>query len=403
MTIEKRNYTGDALVLDDPHTVAAGASLTLGPGVIVKSQFGQTHLVFGSLNVRGTGLEPVVLTSIKDDAFGGDTNGDGNATAPAPGNGQALALIDGGAGSTIEHLLMRFPGGGSSAAINCSDSAAQVRDVRVEHGSGNGFRFTAHDGDLFNLVAFDCADDGILLLGGAFDVVHATVAGCGAHGIDAHPNGSWSGSVRSSISQFNGGENLRGLSGGEVFHTNGSAVGSPGDGNIDDDPLFADFPGGDLRLTPGSPCQDAADLALALTVRADVDDASRVCDPDLTGVAVPDMGAYERATWSLAAAGEPRLGTTLSFDAAGPPGFVLYALGLANGTHSALPYGVVLIAAPGGFIAFFAAPTGNSFVLNLPPDPGLAGIDLGVQALVNPPGDLTVGNLTNAWFGTLFG
>jgi hypothetical protein len=61
--------------------------------------------------------------------------------------------------------------------------------------------------------------------------------------------------------------------------------GSSGEGNIDTDPLFVDETGGDLRLSPGSPCMDTAA-------------ADGAPDTDLFGVARPqgagvDMGAYE--------------------------------------------------------------------------------------------------------------
>src|SRR4051812_41089888 len=64
--------------------VAAGATLTIEPGTIVKfNDFAGVALVVdGTLVADGTVAQPITFTSLRDDV-GGDTNGDGNATSPA--------------------------------------------------------------------------------------------------------------------------------------------------------------------------------------------------------------------------------------------------------------------------------------------------------------------------------
>ncbi len=83
--------------------------------------------------------------------------------------------------------------------------------------------------------------------------------------------------------------------------------GYEGEGNIDADPLFTNADEGDFRLSPGSPCIDAANnLAVPEDIVTDLDGNPRfVDDPDTqdTGLGEPpvvDMGAYEfQAGWFL--------------------------------------------------------------------------------------------------------
>src|SRR3972149_11717324 len=73
-----------------------------------------------------------------------------------------------------------------------------------------------------------------------------------------------------------------------------------GNGNIGSDPLFADPPGQDYRLSAGSPCIDAGDnsavpvdLGLDLGVRSRRVDDLATTDTGLGTAPFVDMGAYE--------------------------------------------------------------------------------------------------------------
>ena len=69
------------------------------------------------------------------------------------------------------------------------------------------------------------------------------------------------------------------------------AGGYTGVGNLDIDPLFVDFDGGDFHLQEGSPCIDVADNSAASAL--DLDGNPRIVDGDDDGTATVDMGAYE--------------------------------------------------------------------------------------------------------------
>ena len=60
-------------------TVPEGVTLTVEPGVFVKSGGGAIEVQGGTLKAEGTEAEPVVFTSMADDSVGGDTGGSSTA------------------------------------------------------------------------------------------------------------------------------------------------------------------------------------------------------------------------------------------------------------------------------------------------------------------------------------
>jgi hypothetical protein len=105
-------------VITNTLTIPVGSSLLVEPGVVVKMGGNGNFFVYvyGALNVNGTSNEPTVITSIKDDTTGGDTNADGSATSPIGGDWLPFYFIGGSHGS-FDNTEIRY-GGRSNGPSN---------------------------------------------------------------------------------------------------------------------------------------------------------------------------------------------------------------------------------------------------------------------------------------------
>lgn len=92
-------------------TIESTGSLTFEEGVVAKFLSYVDILVHGAFHSQGTPGNRVYLTSLLDDAVGGDTNDDGSSTSPGVGNwGRVFYYPDSDPASTIEQSVLRFGG-----------------------------------------------------------------------------------------------------------------------------------------------------------------------------------------------------------------------------------------------------------------------------------------------------
>jgi hypothetical protein len=124
--------------------VPAGQVLTAWPGAIVKLEGGSVT-VYGRFSAPpGDGSEEqrFVLTSIRDDAKGGDTNGDGNASLPVPGQWGNVVLQP-GSDLSLESSELRYFGGGNTAGVEVTSGNVQIdlSGTFLRFGDGAGVDF----------------------------------------------------------------------------------------------------------------------------------------------------------------------------------------------------------------------------------------------------------------------
>jgi hypothetical protein len=120
--------------------------------------------VYGGAALRalGTSLEPVWITSIKDDEHGGDTNADAGATVPAPGDWRAIDCY-GGSSAEFEETWLAY--GGWSDTDNLHSASGSMDALNWTGGgsissASRGMRVTADVIDLKRVRIADNASDG---------------------------------------------------------------------------------------------------------------------------------------------------------------------------------------------------------------------------------------------------
>jgi hypothetical protein len=112
---ETWNNSGNVHIITCNVVVGDNVTLTIEEGVIVKFNLGYSLLVTGNnsaMRVLGTEANPVYFTSIRDDTVGGDTNGDGSATTPAPGDWRRIEFGENSNDeySLVDYAVIRFGG-----------------------------------------------------------------------------------------------------------------------------------------------------------------------------------------------------------------------------------------------------------------------------------------------------
>jgi parallel beta-helix repeat protein len=119
-------------------------NVSIEPGVILKLDGLGIDVDSGLLDINGTRDMPVIITSLKDDEFGGDTNGDGDASVPEKGDWNGIRIRGYASylpSTTIDWTWIRYAGSQDgweiqltpAIEIKNTNNSSYIKNTRLEH------------------------------------------------------------------------------------------------------------------------------------------------------------------------------------------------------------------------------------------------------------------------------
>ncbi len=147
--LKKRNVAGinNIAYIIDYLTIKPDATLTIQPGVVIKfRQYNNYIIVQGALVADAEPVNKIVFTSYKDDSYGGDTNNDGNTTAPTAGDFNSIVYQSSDLDSLniLNNCLIRYGGASYSGhnyklgQVRVYNSYVKIDSTTFEHSPTTG-------------------------------------------------------------------------------------------------------------------------------------------------------------------------------------------------------------------------------------------------------------------------
>ncbi len=145
-------YADTVYVIKNNITLPGSSTITIRPGTNIKFDGRYQFRVDGTMIADGTADSVIAFTSIKDDVYGGDTNGDARASAPSKGDWNYVYLSNTGTSSVLDYVNIRYAGS-SASALYVSSTNVQLSNLFVDNNSRTGIQLLAVPDSFENIVS----------------------------------------------------------------------------------------------------------------------------------------------------------------------------------------------------------------------------------------------------------
>ncbi|MGD9731944.1 MAG: right-handed parallel beta-helix repeat-containing protein, partial [Desulfamplus sp.] len=137
---DPNNSDSYSIVVRGGITIAEGTTLTVLPNTVVKFGDNVGLWVDGTLNAVGRADAPIYFTDLRDDSVGGDSNNDGDASAPAPDWWRAIFVQNNGS-ATFEWCTISYAGWWERANIAKSGTGSlSLKNSTISYSVEDGLR-----------------------------------------------------------------------------------------------------------------------------------------------------------------------------------------------------------------------------------------------------------------------